>query len=234
MQRIARTVQTSIGAKSLMAVTGIALLLFVLVHMLGNLQIFSEPEKINSYAHFLHSLGPGLWIARIGLLVIFVAHVWAAVRTSRASREARPVEYAFKKKDLATTYAARTMLMSGIIVALFLAYHLMHFTVGWVDLAGSHVSKLPLYTLQDGTEVKDVYTMVIQGFQHPLTSITYVIANLVLALHLSHGAASLFQTLGLRNRENAATFKKIGLSIGAIVAIGNCSMPLAVLFGIVG
>ncbi|MCH2101946.1 MAG: succinate:quinone oxidoreductase, partial [Planctomycetes bacterium] len=159
------------------------------------------------------------------------------VRTSRASREARPVDYAFKKKDLVTSYAARTMLMSGIIVALFLAYHLMHFTLGWVDFAGSHVSKLgelELYTLQDGTQVPNVYTMVIKAFQHPLTSITYVIANLVLALHLSHGAASLFQTLGLRNRNNAATYEKLGLAIGAIVAIGNCSIPLAILFGIVG
>lgn len=234
MQRIARTVHTSIGAKALMAVTGIALMGFVVVHMVGNLQIFSEPEKINAYAHFLKSLGPGLWVARIGLLVIFVAHVWAAVRTSRASREARPVDYAFKKKDIATSYAARTMLMSGIIVALFLAYHLMHFTLGWVDINGTYVSELPLYTLKDGTEVPDVYAMVIGSFQHPLISITYVIANLVLAMHLSHGAASLLQTLGFRSSENAATIKKFGLGFGAFVAVGNCSMPLAVLFGIIG
>jgi succinate dehydrogenase / fumarate reductase cytochrome b subunit len=231
MSRLARTVQTSIGAKGLMAVTGIALMGFVLAHMIGNLQIFSEPEKINAYAHFLKSLGPGLWIMRIGLLVIFVAHVWAAVKVSRASREARPADYSFKKKDLVTSYAARTMLMSGVIVALFLAYHLMHFTLGWVDFAGSYGH---MTILKDGTEVPDVYKMVIDGFRHPLTAITYVLANLVLALHLSHGAASLFQTLGFRNRENATTVKRFGIGFGVIVAIGNCSMPLAVLFGMIG
>jgi len=231
MSRLARTVQTSIGAKGLMAVTGIALMGFVLAHMIGNLQIFSEPEKINAYAHFLQSLGPGLWIMRIGLLVIFIAHVWAAVKVSRASREARPIDYSFKKKDLVTSYAARTMLMSGVIVALFVAYHVMHFTLGWVDFAGSHGH---MTALEDGTPVPDVYKMIIDGFSHPLTAITYVLANLVLALHLSHGAASLLQTLGFRNRENAATVKNFGLGFGAIVAIGNCSMPLAVLFGIIG
>lgn len=231
MSRLARTVQTSIGAKGLMAVTGIALMGFVLAHMIGNLQIFSEPEKINAYAHFLQSLGPGLWIMRIGLLAIFVAHIWAAVKVSRASREARPIDYSFKKKDLVTSYAARTMLMSGVIVALFVAYHVMHFTLGWVDFAGSHGH---MTVLEDGTPVPDVYKMIIDGFSHPLTAITYVLANLVLALHLSHGAASLLQTLGFRNRENAATVKKFGIGFGVIVAIGNCSMPLAVLFGMIG
>jgi succinate dehydrogenase cytochrome b subunit len=232
MSRLARTVQTSIGAKGLMAVTGIALMGFVLAHMIGNLQIFSEPEKINAYAHFLQSLGPGLWIMRIGLLMIFVAHVWAAIKVSRASREARPIDYSFKKKDLVTSYAARTMLMSGVIVTLFVAYHLMHFTLGWVDFAGSygHMTTIPGV---EG-EVPNVYKMVIDGFSHPLTAITYVLANLVLALHLSHGAASLLQTLGFRNRENAATVKKFGIGFGVIVAVGNCSMPLAVLFGMIG
>jgi succinate dehydrogenase / fumarate reductase cytochrome b subunit len=121
--------------------------------------------------------------------------------------------------------------MSGVIVALFLAYHLMHFTLGWVDFAGSYGH---MTILKDGTEVPDVYKMVIDGFRHPLTAITYVLANLVLALHLSHGAASLFQTLGFRNRENATTVKRFGIGFGVIVAIGNCSMPLAVLFGMIG
>jgi len=230
MNRIAKTLNSTVGSKGLMAVTGVALLGFVLAHMVGNLQVFSGEEKLNAYAHFLQSLGPGLWVMRLGLLAIFVLHIWAAVRVSATSRAARPVEYAYKKKDLATSYAARTMLMSGIIVTLFVAYHVMHFTLGWVDMAGSYGQTVML----DGEEVPNVYAMVVGGFQHPFTAITYIIANLVLALHLSHGAASLLQTLGLRSSANAKVVKGFGYTIGGIVAVGNVSMPLAILLGWVG
>ncbi len=232
MNQIAKTLSSTIGAKALMAVTGVLLMGFVLAHMIGNLQIFSEPEKINAYAHFLQSLGPALWIARFGLLALVVAHVWAAIKVTRANRAARPMAYAHQKKNLATSYAARTMIVTGLIVLLFIIYHILHFTAGVVDLAGS--CDLPPAALKDATQVNDVYTMVIKGFQHPPTAIIYIVANLLLAFHLAHGAASMLQTLGLRGKENAKLVKTFGIAFGLLIAAGNVSMPLAVLLGWVG
>ena len=225
---LSTTMRSTIGAKALMAITGVILIGFVLVHMLGNLQVFVEPVKLNTYAHFLQGLGPGLWAARLGLLAVFVAHVCAAVTVTRANRAARPVQYAHKKRDLATGYAARTMLMSGVIVLLFVVYHLLHFTVGAVDLAGSHGFTT---TLADGTPAPDVHRMVVAGFQHVPTAAIYIFANLVLAIHVSHGAASLVQTLGLRRSSNAGIVRAIGIAIGLIVGAGNISMPLAIQLG---
>jgi succinate dehydrogenase / fumarate reductase, cytochrome b subunit len=230
MNRTARTLRSTIGAKALMAVTGVMLILFVLGHMVGNLQVFAGAEKINKYAHFLQSLGGALWLIRGGLLLIFVLHIWAALKVSAASRAARPVPYAYKKADLVTTYAAKTMMVSGVIVALFVVYHVLHFTTGSIDIAGSYGQ---LTTLADGTEVPDVYAMVIGGFQNVPTALTYIVANLFLAVHLSHGAASLLQTLGFRHKNNAATVKKFGIAVGLIVGIGNIAMPLSIMLGMV-
>lgn len=213
-----------------MAVTGLMLILFVLGHMVGNLQVFAGPEKLNQYAHFLQSLGGALWVIRGGLLLIFVLHIWAALKVSAASRAARPVPYAAKKDDLVTTYAAKTMMVSGVIVALFVVYHVLHFTTGSIDFAGSYGQ---LTKLADGTEVPDVYAMVIGGFQNIPTSLTYIIANIVLAVHLSHGAASLLQTFGFRNKHNKDTVKKFGIGVGLIIGIGNVIMPLTIMMGLV-
>ncbi|NQU50744.1 MAG: succinate dehydrogenase cytochrome b subunit [Planctomycetes bacterium] len=214
-----------------MAVTGVMLILFVLGHMVGNLQVFAGAEKLNKYAHFLQSLGGVLWLIRGGLLLIFVLHIWAALKVSAISRAARPVPYAYKKGDLVTTYAAKTMMVSGVIVALFVVYHVLHFTTGSIDIAGSYGQ---MTTLADGTEVPDVYAMVIGGFKNIPTALTYIAANLLLAVHLSHGAASLLQTLGFRHKNNAATVKKFGIAVGLIVGIGNIAMPLSIMLGLVG
>jgi len=231
MNRTARTLRSTIGAKALMAVTGVMLILFVLGHMVGNLQVFAGAEKLNKYAHFLQSLGGVLWLIRGGLLLIFVLHIWAALKVSAISRAARPVPYAYKKGDLVTTYAAKTMMVSGVIVALFVVYHVLHFTTGSIDIAGSYGQ---MTTLADGTEVPDVYAMVIGGFKNIPTALTYIAANLLLAVHLSHGAASLLQTLGFRHKNNAATVKKFGIAVGLIVGIGNIAMPLSIMLGLVG
>jgi succinate dehydrogenase / fumarate reductase, cytochrome b subunit len=216
-----------------MAVTGIMLILFVLGHMVGNLQVFAGPEKLNHYAHFLQSLGGALWLIRGGLLLIFVLHIWAALKVSAASRAARPVPYAAKKEDLVTTYAAKTMMVSGVIVALFVAYHILHFTTGSIDFTGTYAKGLPYYALADGTEVPNVYAMVIGGFQNLPTALTYIIANIILAVHLSHGAASLLQTFGFRNKHNKNTVKMFGIGVGLIVAVGNVIMPLSIMIGLV-
>lgn len=219
------TLKSSIGAKALMAITGIILVLFVIGHMVGNLQVFLGPETLNHYAHTLQSLGPILWIIRLVLLTTLVAHIWSAAVVVRMSVAARPVDYQ-KRKDLTTGFAARTMLVSGIVVALFIVYHVLHFTTGTIDMAGSYGQLLP-----DGGP--DVYRMVVDGFRHPLTTIVYCLATVVLCLHLSHGISSLMQTLGFRNDSNAARIDKIGPVLAVIILIGNLSMPLAALTGLI-
>ncbi len=230
MNRTAKTLRSTIGAKALMAVTGVALLLFVLGHMVGNLQVFGGRDMLNKYAHTLQSLGPLLWVIRGALLAILLLHVWAALQVTRANRAARPVAYEHARQDLATSYAARTMLVSGVVVVLFLIYHVLHFTVGAVDFAGSYGGHADL----DGTEVHDVYGMVIGGFKHLPTALIYVVANLILVMHIAHGAASLLQTLGFRSQANAGKVRAFGLGFGVLIGIGNLAMPLSIMFGMVG
>jgi succinate dehydrogenase / fumarate reductase cytochrome b subunit len=220
------TMKSSIGAKALMAITGIMLVLFVIGHMVGNLQVFLGPDKLNHYAHTLQSLGPILWIIRLVLLTTMVLHIWSAAVVVRMSVAARSVDYQ-KRKDLTTGFAARTMLVSGIVVALFIVYHVLHFTTGHIDMAGSYGQQLA------NGEGADVYAMVVQGFQHPLTTIVYVLATVVLCLHLSHGVSSLMQTLGFRNDANATKIDKVGPVLALIILIGNLSMPLAALTGLI-
>ncbi len=224
---LTKTVQSSIGAKSVMAITGIALMLFILAHMLGNLQVFLGREQINSYAMHLQNLGPLLWVMRIGLFAVFVLHIGSALKVVRDSRAARPIDYVMKK-DIATTYAAKTMFLSGLIVLAFLIFHLLHFTYGVYDPAHA-------YAGVDSAGHHDVYGMVVASFRHAPTAIVYILAQLLLGLHLSHGASSLFQTLGLRKTGRSAsradTFGKI---FAGLIVVGNVSIPLFVLAGIVG
>ena len=208
-----------------MAVTGILLILFVIGHMLGNLQVFLGPEKLNSYAQTLQDLGPLLWVIRIGLLAILLLHIYAAITVVKMSKAARPVDYQ-QRKDLATSFAARTMLVSGLLLVVFIVFHILHFTVGAIDLAGSTG-----FETEDGH--KDVYSMVVVGFQHMPTTAIYILGMLILCLHLSHGVSSLMQTLGFRNASNASTIDKVGPAFGVFIFVGNVSMPLAAITGII-
>jgi len=225
MARPRSTFGSTIGAKSVMAVTGIILVLFVLGHMVGNLQVFAGQETLNTYAAFLQGLGAGLWVIRLVLLAVFVAHIRSALLVVRLSNAARPVPYQVRK-DTCTTFAARTMWVSGILVALFVVYHLLHFTTGTIDPVGAHGDL-------DAEGRKDVYGMVIASFQHVPTTAVYVVAQLVLALHLSHGVSSVVQTLGLRSSRNAGLVKAAGPLVGGLVLVGNLSIPLAILVGLV-
>lgn len=223
---IAVVATTSVGAKALMAVTGVGLLLFVLGHMVGNLQVFTGAEKLNAYAAFLQGLGPLLWVVRLVLLTFVVLHVWAAFLVTRRNREARPVPYE-TKRNLVTSYAARTMLVSGLIVLAFVVYHLLHFTIGAYDPAG-------VYGKLDAAGRHDVYRMVIAGFRHVPTTIAYVIAQVILCLHISHGTSSLVQTLGLRFERCRRVADASGPVLAGIVLVGNLSMPLAIATGLIG
>jgi succinate dehydrogenase / fumarate reductase cytochrome b subunit len=208
---------STIGRKVVMAVTGLILFGFVLGHMLGNLQVYQGPEALNSYAKFLREVlhGAGLWIARIGLLVAAVLHIWAATSLTLANRAARPVGYR-KWKPRESTYASRTMRWSGVIVLLFVIYHLLHFTTGTVH--------------PDFVE-GDVYHNFITGFRSVPASIVYIVAMLLLGLHLHHGLWSMLQTLGLSHPRWKKLAQGGAALFAAVIVIGNISFPLAVLFG---
>lgn len=214
--------KSSIGEKTLMAVTGVFLLLFVIGHMLGNLQVFVGPEYLNAYAAKLQSLGPLLWAIRLFLLGTMAAHIWAAARVVRRSVSARPVKYAMQK-DLATNFAAKTMMVSGCLILVFVVYHILHFTSGNIDPIGA-------FAEAHSSEDIDVYGMVIASFQHLPTTIIYSVAMVLLCMHISHGASSLVQTLGLRSCSEKCR-DKIGPALAGFLLIGNLSIPLSIYFG---
>jgi succinate dehydrogenase / fumarate reductase cytochrome b subunit len=183
--------RSSIGGKATMAVTGLLLFGFVVAHLLGNLQLLKGADAINNYAKMLHDLGPLLWVARIGLLVVFVLHVATAIRLSRANKAARPVAYA-KGATMQATMASRSMVLSGLTVGAFLVYHLAHFTFGAVH--GARAAKA-LEVANAPWNGHNVHAMVTGSFADPLVVTLYVAAQVVLFLHLSHGVQSLAQTL---------------------------------------
>ncbi len=227
MNALKRTFSSSVGSKVVMAVTGLALVGFVLSHMAGNLQMFVGRTALNDYAEKLQNLGPLLWVARIGLLAVFAAHVGAALRITAANKAARPVPYRSVSPQV-TSFAARTMFMSGIIVLLFVLFHLAHFTLGWVQGDLKHMVE----TVGEHTR-PDVYGMTVTGFGVWWVTLLYVAANLVLAVHISHGASSLFQSLGFTHARFEPLKQHAGKLLGLLIGLGNISMPLACLLGVV-
>lgn len=221
---------TTIGLKALMAVTGFVWVGFVLGHMVGNLQIFlpmpdDGVHAINKYAAMLKGMGGLLWAVRLGLLAAFAAHVWAAIKLGGVNSAARPVQYRDRKAQV-STFSSSYMRVSGFAILFFVLYHLAHFTLGMTD-PGAFNHHLP-------NGMHDVYTMFILGFRNPIVAGLYVIANVLVAMHLHHAVSSIFQTLGLRSARYAPIIDKIGPTVGAIVAVGNLSMPVAVMLGLIG
>lgn len=233
--------RSSIGQKILMAVTGFILVVFVIGHLIGNLQVFSHPDHINGYAHFLQSLGPTLWIARILLLIAVLVHIWVATVLTLENRAARQVPYRFKH-TVRATLASRTMRWTGVVVLAFILYHLAHFTIGWAQ-PGTFKENLPPYTMTAdyhvagipvvaaGTQVLDVHTMVIRGFQSPVVGVFYIIAIGLLSFHLLHGFQSMFQSLGLRSAKSARALQVITVLFCLAYFLGNLAIPGAVLLG---
>jgi succinate dehydrogenase / fumarate reductase cytochrome b subunit len=234
---VSRTLRASIGKKWLMAISGFGLLGFVIAHMLGNLQVFLGRQKLNDYAESIQHMGLLLWIARAGLLVLLVIHVATAFKLSSENRAARPVGYLGMKPQV-TTYAARTMWMTGLIVLAFIAYHLAHFTFGLTD-AAAYAHHETIYVTSGPSEAlgshqrHDVYAMVVGGFQNVVVVALYVIAQALLALHISHGASSALQTVGVTHPAMEVVKGSLGKLLAVAIFVGNCSIPLAILFGLV-
>lgn len=222
MQSGATLFTSSIGRKIIMAVTGLALLGFVIGHMLGNLQIFLGQDQLNAYAAKLHGMPALLWTARIGLLVLVGLHIWAAVVLTMENRRARPAAYQ-QKGTIQASYASLTMRWSGVIVLAFIIYHLMHFT--------AKVTHPEYGDMVDALGRADVYGMVIAGFSSFWVSAFYIVAMFLLAMHLSHGISSMLQTVGLRNSGTRGMIGSISWLFAAVIFVGNTSIPLAVLLG---
>ena len=225
---LSRFYSSSIGKKILVALTGAMLVVFVLGHMIGNLLVFAGPEAINEYGHLLQTAlhGAGVWIARLGLLAAVVVHVIATIHLTKQNRAARVDGYG-KVASQVCSRSSRTMIWSGLTILAFIVYHLLHFTIH----AGNKYGDAALYSYDlHGESVHNVYKMVIDGFSWAPASIFYIIAMLLLSSHLSHGVSSLFQTLGLSTHRTEPLFKKLGYAFALLIVVGNCSIPIAILF----
>ena len=214
--------RSSIGAKHAMAVTGLLLLLFAIFHMLGHLQMFGGQDMYNAYAHFLQELWEVKWPVRAGLLALLAIHVIFAIGLVARNRAARPVGYA-RYRAVTSSVVGRTMAATGLVVFAFLAFHILHFTIGQVQPGYFH--------MMDPKDRWDAYSMYVRGFQSPAIYVAYLVGVAVLALHLGHGAASWLQSLGLRHPKYPTD--RLGPSVAAFLFIGYMVPPTAVVLGII-
>ncbi len=214
--------RSSVGRKAMVAVTGLLLVGFVVLHLAGNLLIYGGPDAINAYAKKLSELGPLLWGARAALLATVLVHLWTSIQLAIESRRARPQGYR-KPQSRETTLAARTMALSGLLLLACIVYHLLHFTFRVTPPSLSH--------LTDALGRHDVYAMMVLSFQHAPIALGYVLAMGLLALHLDHGVASVFQTLGWADDRSLPRLGLASRVIALLVFVGYSSIPLAVLFG---
>jgi succinate dehydrogenase / fumarate reductase, cytochrome b subunit len=225
MSRVLGLYDTSVGKKIVMAASGVILIGFVFIHMLGNLKVYQGAESFNHYAEALRTLGEPffgrgqvLWIARIVLLAAVLLHIVAAVQLTLQSRKARHSGYR-KFDSLAFSYASRTMVWGGVIILAFVVYHLMHFTLGNV-----HPDFIP----------GDAFHNLVIGFRSWPISVAYILAMIPLGLHLYHGLWSAFQTVGANNPRYNRVRRPLALGLAAIIVLANVSFPIAVLAGVVG
>lgn len=208
-----------------MAITGIVLMGYVLAHMLGNLKIYLGPAALNEYAEFLREMGEPvaprsvvLWILRIGLIAAFVLHIHAAYALTVMNRRARPVAYQSRRDYVTANFAARTMRWSGVIILLFVLYHLADLTWGFAN---------PAFVRGD------VYHNVVASFQRWPVALFYILANLALGLHLYHGSWSLFQSLGINHPRFNHWRRYFAVTFALVVTVGNVTFPAMVLAGVV-
>lgn len=216
---------SSIGKKLIVALTGLILVGFLLGHMAGNLLVFQGRGAINEYAAFLHHMlhGWGIWFARIGLLLAFFLHIFATVSLVQQNRAARQSRYVVDSTVQASG-SSRIMIWSGLTILAFVVFHIFHFTIR-VDPE--------LAAMKDPSDPSrhDVYGMVIAGFSNPLVVIFYIVAISLLCSHLSHGIASVFQTLGLRTCKTRGAIQAIGLGIAVLLWLGFLSIPIFIALG---
>ena len=223
--------RSSIGRKWIVAVTGLLMIGFVVVHMTGNLQMYAgTPDKINQYAYFLHSYPAVLWAFRLGLLAVTALHIWGTISLARENRRAKPRQYAVtgRASRLKVTWTSVTMVISGTVILGFVVFHLLHFTGQVVDK-----SYASMETTVGGVAMHDVYRMVIKGFSNPWISGFYLLAMALLFSHLRHGAASVFQTFGLRDRQLSRVVETGAWILATALFLGFGSVPVGVMVGLI-
>jgi succinate dehydrogenase / fumarate reductase, cytochrome b subunit len=215
---------TSLGKKFIMAVTGLIMVGFILVHMIGNFTLFAGAAGINAYAEGLRAIPPLLWGFRLVMLVVFVLHVWTGISLYLENKAARPVAYARQQLER-TSFSARTMVWTGLLLGVFIVYHLLHFTIRvthpeishFVDAAGRH----------------DVFAMVVLSFQRFFPAAMYAAAMIILLLHLAHGVQSFFQSLGLSRDDTLPRLEMGGRGVAFVLMVGFLLVPLSIFFGLV-
>ena len=221
-----RVWSSTVGLKIIMAVSGLLLLLFVLQHLVGNLKVFGGQDAFNAYAEFMQSLGLIKWGVRFGLLGLLALHVASAVKLRARNAAARPSRYAVSK-PYASTWYGRTMFVSGVLVLVYLTYHIAHFTVEIVNYQDLTVRGA------DGLLHRDIYTNFVRSLSNPVIGGFYILGNIALAFHLGHGASSMLRTLGWSQGRFRSVLEKVGPALGLAVGAGNVSMPIACMLGII-
>ena len=204
------------------AVTGLLLIGFVIMHLLGNLLVFGGPDAINAYAHKMRTVGPLLWVVRAGLLAVALLHIVTSIQLAIENRRARPIGYRVSRAA-ETTLSARTMALTGMLLLAYLVYHLLHFTFRVTHPGLSH--------LTDGRGRHDVYAMVVLSFRDPLLSLVYIAAMALLCSHLSHGASSFLQTLGLATDRTLPRIRQAARLLAFGIFVGYSLIPAAALLG---
>lgn len=223
MSRILTALTSQVGRKYLTGLTGVLLMLFVVVHLTGNLAMFGDVHAMNEYSHFLHELGPLLWIARIGLLVIFTVHIYIGISIWLNKRKARPQKYevySSKGGPSRQTLSSRSMAFTGVVLLIFIVFHLRTFAFGGPEMIEV-----------GGVMMKDIKSLVLATFQSPGYAFGYTFVMLLLGVHLGHGFWSAFVSLGFAGKTSTATLYTIGTIYAVVMAVGFLFIPLYIYFG---
>jgi succinate dehydrogenase / fumarate reductase cytochrome b subunit len=217
-----RILKSSVGRKILMSITGQLLIIFVLIHLIGNSTIFFGANGINAYAEHLHSLPPLVWLFRLVMLLAVGVHICYGVSLTLENKAANPGAYAVKKQ-LKASFASENMIWTGVLLLCFIVYHLIQFTIhGTPDVVVG----------MDTANRVDVFKMVVTSFSHGLISLTYMAAMVMLFLHLSHGIPSFLQTMGWNNDKTIPVFGTGGKVVAAVLMLAYISIPAVILAGL--
>jgi succinate dehydrogenase / fumarate reductase cytochrome b subunit len=225
MPTLLKAAQSQIGRKILTGLTGIFLTLFIIVHLLGNLSLFDGGQAFNIYAQALHNLGPVLYLAEAGLVLLFIVHAWIGISIYLKKKQARPVDYdTYKSKGEPShqNSSSRTMAITGTVILLFVILHVIHFKYGQY-----------YEVMVDGESIRDLKRLVVEEFNKPLISVLYVAVMALLGWHLRHGIWSAFTSLTLKNKSYSAVIKSAGVVVAALLAFGFLLLPVMVLVGVI-
>lgn len=213
-------IASSIGKKQIVAVSGLAMVLFLIIHLLGNFLIFKGPEALNAYSQMLRDLGGLLWVARGGLIASFVAHFLFILLIVIQNKKARSVDYALPIRGSKRSFFTKTMRFSGLVIFIYIAWHLYDYTFTHASLDNAVVKG----------EYLGLYGLVFNSFLNPFRALFYVIAMCAVGMHLTHAVQSIFQTFGFSHRYYTPIIQRISIGLGAFVAVGFSSIPIYVFF----